>query len=135
MNEDHIDECIAEIQEMIQNYLETVGAEVEAQVARNTRVKTGQTKGSWEHRIKEDTVYIGSNYENAIWEEFGTGEYALEGNGRKDPWKYQDADGQWHTTRGKKGTRALHKSGRAIKSKLRSIAVSIFGSMKWGKKG
>lgn len=33
---------------------------------------------------------VGNPLQNAIWEEFGTGEYALEGDGRKTPWRYKD---------------------------------------------
>lgn len=124
---DHSDEVITEIEAALKEFLEEAGAEAESQAARNTRVKTGQTKGSWDHRVIEDTAYIGSDYENAIWEEFGTGEYALEGNGRKTPWKYQDAEGNWHTTTGKRGTRALFKAGQAMSPKLQSMLSSKLG--------
>lgn len=70
------------------------GAEVEAQVKRNTVVDSVHTKDSWKavvDGVKFEAV-IGSNAENAIWEEFGTGEYALKGNGRKTPW-YVPVDG------------------------------------------
>jgi HK97 gp10 family phage protein len=32
--------------------------------------------------------------------EYGTGVYAVNGNGRKTPWSYQNALGQWFTTIG-----------------------------------
>ena len=124
---DHSAEVITEIEAALREFLEEAGGECESQAARNTRVKTGQTKGSWDHRVIEDTAYIGSDYENAIWEEFGTGEYALEGNGRKTPWKYQDAEGNWHTTTGKRGTRALFKAGQAMSPKLQSMISSKLG--------
>ena len=50
---------------------------------------------------------IGNTLENAIWTEFGTGEYALNNNGRKTAWRYQDAKGNWYTTTGKKPIRML----------------------------
>lgn len=43
--------------------------------------------------------------------ELGTGIYASEGNGRKDPWFYQDDEGKWHKTRGMK---PIHFLKRAI---------------------
>ncbi len=57
---------------------------LEKQTKQNAKVKTGQTKGSYSYAVDEVelTGYVGSNYENAIWEEFGTGEYALNGDGR-----------------------------------------------------
>lgn len=53
--------------------LEECAGELESQVKRNSRVDTGKTKNSFQHRVvdSEHTAYIGSNYENAIWEEFG----------------------------------------------------------------
>lgn len=102
--------------------IEEVTGELESQVKRNTRVKTGKTKNSWKHIVKEDGDMIvgtvGSNDENAIWEEFGTGEHALAGNGRKGGWYYEDADGEWHHTFGKKPSRALHKAFSSLKNKI-----------------
>ena len=56
------------------------------QTIANTRVDTGQTKGSWKSVVEKRRAVVGSDDPNAIWEEFGTGNYALDGNGRKDPW-------------------------------------------------
>lgn len=102
-------------------WLHEAAGEIQAQTMRNTRVDTGKTKQSWEYRV--DTAakkaIIGSNAENAIWEEFGTGQYAIKGNGRKTPWHYQDRNGNWHTTRGKKPTRAFFKAYTMNKSKLK----------------
>ena len=66
---------------------EAIG-EIEASVARLSRVDTGKTKGSWKTVVNEAKfeAIIGTNDENAIWEEFGTGEHALKGDGRKTPW-------------------------------------------------
>lgn len=53
--------------------LEECAGEMESQVKRNTRVDTGRTKNSFRHHVDDDshTATIGSDYENAIWEEFG----------------------------------------------------------------
>ena len=79
-------------------FLEEAAGEVEAQARRNSHVDTGQLKGSWTHTVDEtkDEAQIGSPLENAIWEEFGTGEYAAKGDGRKGGWNYQDDEGNWH---------------------------------------
>ena len=73
-------------------FLHEAGGELEAQVKRNNdnRVDTGQTKGSWKYIVDESKseCTIGSPLENAIWEEFGTGEHALNNNGRRGRWKY-----------------------------------------------
>lgn len=92
--------------------LETAAAEFESQAIRNTPVDTGQLKGAWGRVIDEQKMVatIGNTLENAIWTEFGTGEYAYEGNGRKTPWRYQDVEGNWHITTGKKPVRMLHNA-------------------------
>lgn len=106
------------INKAVLNALEEASGDLEAQVKQNTKVKTGATKKSWEHRVDEKNciAYVGSNYMNAIWEEFGTGIHALNGNGRKDvPWTYQDEEGKWHRTSGKKPRRALYHAGNTMK--------------------
>ncbi len=109
------------IKEVCLAWLYEVAGEIASLVKRNSRVDTGQTKGSWGYIVDRDKMeaYVGSNHQNAIWEEYGTGQYALNGDGRKTPWRYQDTKGNWHTTRGKKPTRALFKSFNAISSKAK----------------
>ena len=103
--------------------LEETSGELESQVKRNTAVATGQLKNSWTHQINavengESTATIGSPLENAIWEEFGTGEYALHGDGRKGGWYYEDAEGNGHFTHGKHPRRAFWNAYTTLKSKL-----------------
>lgn len=110
-------------------FLYEAGGELEAQVKRNTRVDTGQLKNSWTYNVDESkgVTTIGSPLENAIWEEFGTGQYALNGDGRKDvPWSYQDDKGEWHKTSGKKPHRALQSAFNSLKNPLIKRAESIF---------
>ena len=104
---------LQKIQETGEQFLEEVGGEVEAQTKRNTKVDTGKTKGSWEHIVDADKmeVQIGSRYQNALWEEFGTGIYALNGDGRKTKWVYKNPkDGKFYATVGKKPRRALFRA-------------------------
>jgi len=112
-------------------YLHEAGGEMAAQTARNSRVDTGQTKGSWDYSVNEDELesQVGSPLENAIWEEFGTGEHALKGNGRKGGWFYTNKDGETVFTRGKKPNRALWKAFQTLKPKLIKRAESIFGEL------
>lgn len=108
------------IDDKINAALEECAGELESQAKRNSRVDTGKTKNSFQHKVvdSEHVAYIGSNYENAIWEEFGTGEFALQGNGRKGGWVYKDAKGNWHKTTGKKPSRAFWKAFTSLKNKL-----------------
>lgn len=114
--------------------METLGGEMESQAKTASRVDTGQTKNSYQYKVQESgteiSAVVGSDYENAIWEEYGTGEFALEGNGRKTPWRYQDAAGNWHTTTGKTPNRPLFKAGNAVKPKAEKILASALGELK-----
>lgn len=113
-------------------FLEEACGEIKSQTARNSRVDTGQTKSSFQHLIDEGdlTGYVGSNYENAIWEEFGTGIYAVNGNGRQTPWLYEDKNGKTRFTRGKAPSRAFFRAYNEQKNKIKKIAEQKFGDIK-----
>ena len=113
-------------------WLIEAGGEIEAQTKRNSRVDTGQTKGSWQYSVDENKLEasIGSPLENAIWEEFGTGEHALNGDGRKGGWFYEDKEGNSVVTRGKKPNRALWNAYLTLKTGLIKRAETIFKEMK-----
>lgn len=113
-------EIKAQMDDIITNWLEEAAGELEAQTKRNTPVDTGQLKASWSHTVdgENQKAVVGSNIENAIWNEFGTGEFALNGNGRKTPWRYEDVHGKWHTTSGKKPKRSLFNAFTKSKAKI-----------------
>lgn len=113
-------EVMNAIDNKINNVLEECAGELESQVKRNSRVKTGQTKNSFRHKVvdSEHAAYIGSDYENAIWEEFGTGEYALNNDGRKGGWFYVDDAGKGHFTHGKRPSRAFWNAYTSLKNKI-----------------
>ena len=90
------------IEKQCQIALKEAAGEILSAVKRNTRVgksKGGGTRNSWEVRINEaeKRADIGSKSKNAIWEEFGTGEYAAETGhtGRAGYWIYvKDSSGE-----------------------------------------
>ena len=130
---DNSDKIIEAIGDKALKWLEEASGEIEAQAKRNSRVDTGQLKGSWEHAVDEENyeAHVGSALENAIWEEYGTGEYAAGGDGRKTPWKYQDAKGNWHTTTGKKPNRTLQRAFEAkkkvVENRLNQLMKEVDG--------
>ena len=107
------------------------GAELQTQVRRNSRVDTGVTKGSYDYKVRGSVfagtaeVQVGSDMENAVWEEYGTGEYALHGDGRKGGWVYQNEKGDYYHTYGKTPnqplTRAFQKTAPKIKRHLAEV--------------
>ena len=119
---DHSQDIEGVLESLAVAVLEEVAGELESAVKRNTAVDTGQTKNSWTHSVtshgKEHKAVVGSPYMNAVWEEFGTGEYALNGDGRKGGWFYEDAEGNGHFTRGKKPRRPFFKAYTENKDKL-----------------
>ena len=117
---DYTMQAKAEIEKRINATLHECAGEVISQTKRNSRVDTGQTKNSFKYAIDETThtVFMGSDYQNAIWEELGTGEYALQGNGRKGGWYYVDEKGNGHYTTGKKPSRAFWKAYSGLKNKI-----------------
>ena len=118
--EDYTIQVLNAIDSKINAVLEECAGEMESQVKRNTRVDSGQTKNNWQHYVDDSnhTAYIGNPEENSIWEEFGTGEHALAGNGRKGGWSYKDDEGNWHHTFGKTPSRAFWRAYTSLKSKI-----------------
>lgn len=107
----------------VKAFLYESGGELQSQTMRNSRVDTGQTRGSYQYKVSEgaseSAVHVGSNFQNALWEEYGTGEYALHGDGRKGGWFYKDARGQGHFTKGKRPNRPLYNAFNSLREKLK----------------
>lgn len=88
-----------EMDSIVSQWLEESAGELESQTKRNTAVGLvagGKTKGNWSHYVSESEqkAVIGNTDENAIWEEFGTGEYAINGDGRKGGWYIPIGEGE-----------------------------------------
>lgn len=115
----------------VKMFLEEASGEVEAMVKRNTRVDTGDLKASWMHVVDGNVAYVGSNLENAIWEEFGTGIHAENGDGRKTGWVFtyygnKMSKGE-HFTRGKrKNPKGLRRTFNGMKSGIIKRAEDVF---------
>lgn len=112
-------------------WLHEACGELASAVRNNQRVRTGRTRQSWRYLVDEERLEgcIASDAENAVWEEFGTGEYALDGNGRKGGWFYRDERGAVHFTRGKKPQRPLYKAYMALKGVITASAKERFRDM------
>jgi HK97 gp10 family phage protein len=76
---------------------------VENEAKRKCPVDTGQLRQSITHKIEGNVGVVGTNVEYAPYVEYGTGKYAVAGNGRQTPWAYQDTEtGEWIWTEGAK---------------------------------
>lgn len=116
------------LEKSARKFLEEAAVEIESEAKRSSPVDTGQLKGSWAHA--QNTVAleakIGSPLQNALWNEFGTGKFAVNGDGRKGGWRYQDDNDEWHFTRGKKPKRTLQKAFVAKRNAIINRAMQIF---------
>lgn len=155
--EDYSDEIAEKFKQVAIAALYEAAGELEAQVKRNTPVDSGQLKASWQYVVDENKMEatIGSPLEHAIWNEFGTGEYALEGNGRKGGWWIKVGSGanemsqavakkyKWKRIRrdkngnitfvftdGKKPKRTLHNAFETKKAKIQAIIKRKLGELK-----
>ena len=120
--EDNTIKVLEAMDNRINAVLEECAGELESQTKRNTRVDTSKTKNSWRHIVDDDKheATVGSSEENAIWEEFGTGEHALKGDGRKGGWFYEDEEGNGHFTHGKKPSRAFWHAFQSLKKPIQN---------------
>lgn len=84
--------------------LEKIGLVAEGYAKKLCPVDTGNLRNSITHVVdeQEPAAIIGTDNEYAAYVELGTGIYAEGGGGRPTPWVYQDANGNWHYTRGNK---------------------------------
>lgn len=128
--EDYSIKVIAELDNAKTAFLHEAAGEIEAQLKRTSPVDTGQLANSWQYLVDGDSATVGSPLENAIWNEFGTGQYAIKGDGRKTPWVYQDAKGNWYTTTGKQPQRTLEKVFAKNKTKLPKLLAQKLKGLK-----
>lgn len=92
---------------------------------------TGRLKQSIDYVVDEKELvgYVGTNVEYGIYVEFGTGEFAENGRGRKGGWVYQDESGEWFFTWGQDPKPYLRPAFRSNKNDIESLAKEIFGGI------
>lgn len=107
-----------------------IGAEIKSQAKRNTRVATSATKNSFDAVVddasSEIKLSIGSPKENAIWEEYGTGEYAVNGDGRKGYWVYVKNSDQEDDTNKKSSKEYTLEEAKRVVAILRKKGLEAY---------
>lgn len=100
---DNSEEFLQAFYGQLQRGLEAVGMKAEEYAKKQTPVDTGNLRNKITHNVVNNDVYIGvSGVPYAPYVEFGTGIYATNGSGRKNPWFYVDENGKGHYTHGMK---------------------------------
>ena len=125
---------IDKLQDNCIKFLEEAKSSLASQASRNSPVKSGDLRRSFQSDSKvidsELTAYIGSSLEYSIWQEMGTGEYAIEGNGRKGGWAYKDPDtGKLIFTHGNKPRRMLYHAYQQKKKSVQKRAEELLRGM------
>jgi HK97 gp10 family phage protein len=99
---------------------------IEAQAKALTPVATGQLQDTLDHRIEKNKDAeiigrVGSPLDYAPYVEFGTGEFAENGAGRKGGWVYKDPSGEWFFTWGQEPQPFLRPAFRRCKKQVEQI--------------
>lgn len=110
---------------------------IEGQAKPLAPVSSGELRDKIDHSVKrgDDDVVIGkvgSPLDYAPYVEYGTGEFAENGKGRKGGWGYTDEEGTEHWTRGSKPQSFLRPAFRRNRKQIEQI---IGGKFKTSFKG
>lgn len=110
---------------------------VESQAKALASVDTGEMRDKIDHKINNKSGSIegqvGSPNEHAIYNEFGTGEHASKGNGRKGGWVYRGKDGRFYFTRGQKAQPFMRPAFRRNKNNIKETIGKKYGATFSGK--
>ena len=104
-------------------WLKAAALVIQSQAKALAPVDTSNLKTSINHNIQVSKLeaYIGTNCDYAIYVEFGTGEFAENGNGRKGGWVYTDPSGKTWFTKGQKPQPYLRPAYRKNKQALKQL--------------
>lgn len=98
---------------------------VEASAKSNAKVGTGELRDTITHNIRAQgdqlIGQVGSPAMYAPYIEFGTGEFAENGNGRKGGWVYKTPEGKFYFTFGMKPDPFLRPAFRDNKENIKNI--------------
>ena len=150
---------ISALEDAVTAYLHEAGGELEAQAKRNSRtVRYGSqdVRNNWKYIVNESRqeMKIGNHLEASYWEELGTGEHAVNGDGRKGWWVYVEGNDtpsrnqkyyseteaksaaaflrskglDAHATNGTKPNRPLLRSFTSLKTALKNRAKEVIGA-------
>lgn len=107
--------------------LEAIGTKAEEYAKEETPVDLGRLRNSMTHVVQGDSAYVGTNVEYAPYVELGTGIYASNGNGRKDPWVYFDEKtGKFRLTRGSKPHHMIRRAATEHTDEYKQIVKAAF---------
>ena len=123
--ETNVDGVTKVIMQAAERALEAASIHMVGEVKDRAPVESGELRRSISRTIDNSggklVAKVGSNLQYAVYQEFGTGEFAENGAGRKDGWVYEGPDGKVYFTRGSKPKKFLRDAFRANKKNIKSI--------------
>lgn len=132
--EEHSAEISKQIHAATQRAIEAAALHMVGEVKDRAPVDSGELRKSIGKNISsqggEAVAKVGSSLQYAIYQEFGTGEFADNGAGRKGGWIYEGPDGKTHFTRGTKPKKFLRDAFRANKKNIKTIINNEMGRLK-----
>lgn len=125
MYESQIPLVVKKITGNVEKSLQSIGIYLTSAIVSNIDrmgvVDTGRLKGSIMHEVDKTEVKNGTNVDYALYQEFGTGLYAEDGQGRTTPWVFEK-DGKKYMTHGTKPRPFLRDAYRNGQDAIRRIA-------------
>lgn len=98
---------------------------------------SGELRDKIDHQVesrgKDIIGKVGSPLEHALYVEFGTGEFAENGAGRKGGWSYQDPSGEWFFTWGQDPQPFIRPAFRRNKKQIEQLIGGKYKSSFKGK--
>lgn len=121
-----------ELLEAMERAMEEATLLVESQAKALAPVDSGELRDKIDHKVKNDgnsiIGQVGSPLEYAENVEYGTGEFAENGAGRRGGWSYKDEEGNWHHTMGQKAQPFLRPAFRRNKRNVERILGQVLRS-------
>lgn len=123
-----IEKATSEILKKVAKNMEKSCLLVEAEAKRNCPVDEGYLRAKITSNVKvtDKSIigYVGAPVDYAPYVEMGTGIYAINGNGRKTPWRWYGRTAKWkgwHYTKGQKPKQFLSKALNENREKIENI--------------
>ncbi|MDD3231670.1 MAG: HK97 gp10 family phage protein, partial [Oscillospiraceae bacterium] len=116
-----LDKLGGNIEQSTQKALLKGGAVFESGAKEHCPVDTGQLRESIHTEAKDaQTVTVGTNCGHAVFVEYGTGPKGDPSvpHTTKKSWRYQDAEGNWHTSHGQPPQPFMRETFAAKKDKV-----------------
>ncbi|AEB75899.1 HK97-gp10 family putative phage morphogenesis protein [Clostridium botulinum] len=112
-------------------WLKAAALVIQSQAKALAPVNTSNLKTSINYKIQVSKLeaYIGTNADYAVYVEFGTGEFAENGQGRKGGWGYVDPGGKFHFTKGMKPKPYLRPAYRQNKQQVKKLLIKYLSEL------